>query len=85
MDNLTKKKIREILVSIVEENDKKEKIISCENIDILEDLEFDSLDIMSFVVKISEEFGIQIQEYEDFIENMYELTKLSLWIDKHVQ
>ena len=85
MDDLTKKKIREILVSIVEENDKKEKIISCENIDILEDLEFDSLDIMSFVVKISEEFGIQIQEYEDFIENMYELTKLSLWIDKHIQ
>ena len=85
MDNLTKKKIREILVSIVEENDKKEKIISCENIDIVEDLEFDSLDIMSFVMKISEEFGIQIQEYEDFIENMYELTKLSLWIDKHVQ
>ena len=85
MDDLTKKKIREILVSIVEENDKKEKIISCENIDIVEDLEFDSLDIMSFVMKISEEFGIQIQEYEDFIENMYELTKLSLWIDKHIQ
>ena len=85
MDDLTKKKIREILVSIVEENDKKEKIISCENIDRVEDLEFDSLDIMSFVMKISEEFGIQIQEYEDFIENMYELTKLSLWIDKHIQ
>ncbi|MEE1516741.1 MAG: phosphopantetheine-binding protein [Lachnospiraceae bacterium] len=82
MDNSIKKSIREILLSIVEDDEKREKILSCDNIDIVEDLKFDSLDIMTFVVKISEEFDIQIQDYEDFIENLYELDSLSLWIER---
>ncbi len=82
MDNSIKKSIREILLSIVEDDEKREKILSCDNIDIVEDLKFDSLDIMTFVVKISEEFDIQIQDYEDFIENLYELDSLSIWIER---
>lgn len=82
MDNSIKKSIREILLSIVEDDEKREKILSCDNIDIVEDLKFDSLDIMTFVVKISEEFDIQIQDYEDFIENLYKLDSLSLWIER---
>ena len=82
MDNSIKKSIREILLSIVEDDEKREKILSCVNIDIVEDLKFDSLDIMTFVVKISEEFDIQIQDYEDFIENLYELDSLSIWIER---
>lgn len=85
MDNSIKKSIREILLSIVEDDEKREKILSCDNIDIVEDLKFDSLDIMTFVVKISEEFDIQIQDYEDFIENLYELDSLSLWIERKLQ
>lgn len=82
MDNSIKKSIREILLSIVEDDEKRKKILSCDNIDIVEDLKFDSLDIMTFVVKISEEFDIQIQDYEDFIENLYELDSLSIWIER---
>ena len=85
MDNSIKKSIREILLSIVEDDEKREKILSCDNIDIVEDLKFDSLDIMTFVVKISEEFDIQIQDYEDFIENLYELDSLSIWIERKLQ
>ena len=84
MDNSIKKSIREILISIVDDAEKREKIHSGDNIDIVEDLKFDSLDIMTFVVKISEEFDIQIQDYEDFIENLYELDSLSLWIERKV-
>ena len=82
MDNSIKKSIREILISIVDDVEKREKIHSGDNIDIVEDLKFDSLDIMTFVVKISEEFDIQIQDYEDFIENLYKLDSLSLWIER---
>ena len=61
---------------------REKKILSCDNIDIVEYLKFDSFDIMTFVVKISEEFDIQIQDYEDFIENLYKLDSLSLWIER---
>ena len=50
MDNSIKESIREILLNIVEDDEKRGKILSCDNIDIVEDLNFDSLDIMIFVL-----------------------------------
>lgn len=84
MDSFIKKRIKDILLSIVEEDEKRERILSNDNIDIIEDLKFDSLDIMTFVVKISEEFDIQIQDYEDFIGNLYKVNGLISWIERKI-
>ena len=85
MENNTEKIIRRILVSIVKGEEKKDKVVDCDDLNILEDLEFDSLDIMDYIVKISDEFDIIIEDHEEFIENLYELKKLVSWIDNNVR
>ncbi len=79
MDNM-EKRIREILLGMVDDDKRKELISNYDDFDIIEDLEFDSLDIMNFIMNICDEFDMEIDNGEDFIESVYKLRSLLDWL-----
>lgn len=74
------RKLRDILYEMVEDDKKKMLIREKENIDLFEDLEFDSLEIMIFLADIEEKFKIDIIGTEDVIEIVNSYEKLLKWL-----
>lgn len=74
------RKLRDILYEMIEDDKKKILIREKENIDLFEDLEFDSLEIMIFLADIEEKFKIDIIGAEDVIEIVNSYEKLLKWL-----
>lgn len=73
-----KELLDEILIEILIEKEQNEyiKLLSRdENIDFIKDLKFDSIDIITLIVKVEDKFEINILDKENFIEIVYDYNK----------
>lgn len=81
-NNDVKKILKDILKTIVTDEKFKKKIEEADKLDFIEDLEFDSLDIMEMVAKIEERFDIDMSYSGDVTDVICSLEKLTEWIIK---
>lgn len=75
------KALREILKDMVNDETLKEKVDTEDNPDFMKDLEFDSVDIMRFVIELEEQFGIRITEESNFIDILTDLRSVRTWLE----
>lgn len=62
-----------------------EEMESFEGKKIIDDLLFDSIDLVQLMVSIEEYLNINIFDMEEFIDVIQEYDTLSSWIENHVK
>ncbi len=73
------KRIREIMWEISGDEKKKQIIFEKESIDISEDLEFDSVSSIRFILLIEKEFGVSFDDNE-IVNKVWDNRKLAEWL-----
>ena len=73
------KRIREIMWEISGDEKKKQIIFEKESIDISEDLEFDSVSSIRFILRIEKEFGVSFDDNE-IVNKVWDNRKLAEWL-----
>ncbi len=73
------KKLREIMWKVSEDETKKQVIFEKESIDISEDLEFDSISIINFILSIEKEFGVDFDDSE-IVDKIWDYRRLVEWL-----
>lgn len=78
-------KIRNILIELVSEDDRKVIIAREKEIpDFVEDLDFDSLMIISFIAMVEEEFGVSF-EHENTVDIVWDFEVLKEWLKENAK
>ncbi|MBE5926435.1 MAG: acyl carrier protein [Lachnospiraceae bacterium] len=78
--NMTNKEIKEKLICIIEEMCVDSKMVVNENTKIIDDLDFDSLEIMDYIITIEDYFNIKIPDVNELIEVINSIDELSGYI-----
>ena len=81
MNNIDKE-LRKILRNLVDNAELKEMIDTKDNLKFIDDLDFDSVDIMKLVVEIEEKFNVQISEENNFIDILKDLRSVKEWLEE---
>lgn len=81
MDNIDKE-LRKILKNIVDDEELKERIDTKDNLKFIDDLDFDSVDIMKLVVEVEEKFNVQVSEENNFIDIIKDLKSVKKWLEE---
>lgn len=79
-------RLREILISIVSDDEEKVQIInSKDKVNLVEDLEFDSVMILEYIVRVEDEFDITLEEEEDMVDIIWDYEKLLTCLAKKAE
>lgn len=81
MDNLDEE-LRNMLKDIVDSEKLKERIDAEDNLELIRDLDFDSVDIMKLVVKLEEKFHVKISEENDFLDILKDIRSVKKWLEE---
>ena len=76
-----------IIADIIKEREDDRLVIreyESENVDLIKDFEFDSLDMMIFITKVEKEFNLNIIDNDNFIELLSDYAKLVEWIEQKI-
>ena len=76
-----------IIADIIKEKEDDRLVIreyESENVDLIKDFEFDSLDMMIFITKVEKEFNLNIIDNDNFIELLSDYAKLVEWIEQKI-
>lgn len=74
-------RLREILKELVSDSEEKLQVInSKDNINLVQDLEFDSIMILEYVVKVEGEFHVTLEYEEDMLELIWDYERLLRWL-----
>ncbi len=76
-----KNNLRTILKDIVDDEQLIDKIDNSEDLDFIEDLNFDSLKIMDLIIEIENRFSVRMDFGGDITEVICSLSKLTEWIE----
>jgi acyl carrier protein len=75
------KELRKILKKIVNDDNLNKKIDDEDNLDFIKDLEFDSIDIVQFVVEIEDKFKVNVLEEDNFIDIIKDVKTVREWLE----
>lgn len=79
-------RLREILKNIVSDDEEKIQLINNkENINLVQDLEFDSIMILEYIVKVEDEFHVTLEDEEDMVEIIWDYGRLLQWLTKNTK
>lgn len=79
-------RLREILKNIVSDDEEKIQLIkNKENINLVQDLEFDSIMILEYIVKVEDEFHVTLEDEEDMVEIIWDYGRLLQWLTKNTK
>lgn len=76
----TEEKIRSIIWKACEREEKRNQIFEGEIRDIVEDLEFDSLQIINFILMIEEEFQVSFDDSE-VLNEIWDFARMVQWLE----
>lgn len=77
-------RIRKILLKLVSEDELKVSIVRKKEVpDFVDDLDFDSIMIITFIVMIEEEFGVSFEQ-ENVIDIVWDFEELKRWLQKNI-
>ncbi len=78
----TKERLEKVLLTIIgDDRAKRQKIMTKEDLDFFNDLEFDSTDIMMMIVEIEKEFDMDIIGDDNFVEIVENYATLLKWLE----
>lgn len=78
----TKERLEKVLLTIIgDDKAKRQKIMTKEDLDFFNDLEFDSTDIMMMIVEIEKEFDMDIIGDDNFVEIVENYATLLKWLE----
>lgn len=78
--------LREILKNIVSDDEERVQIINNkDNINLAEDLEFDSIMILEYIVRVEDEFHVTLEDEEDMVEIIWDYGRLLEWLTKNTK
>ncbi len=79
-------RLREILKNIVSDDEERVQIINNkDNINLAEDLEFDSIMILEYIVRVEDEFHVTLEDEEDMVEIIWDYGRLLEWLTKNTK
>lgn len=79
-------RLREILKNIVSDDEEKIQLIkNKDNINLVQDLEFDSIMILEYIVKVEDEFHVTLEDEEDMVEIIWDYGRLLQWLTKNTK
>ena len=79
-------RLREILRNIVSDDEERVQIINNkDNINLAEDLEFDSIMILEYIVRVEDEFHVTLEDEEDMVEIIWDYGRLLEWLTKNTK
>lgn len=79
-------RLREILKNIVSDDEERVQIINDKNnINLVEDLEFDSIMILEYIVRVEDEFHVTLEDEEDMVEIIWDYGRLLEWLMKNTK
>ncbi len=79
-------RLREILKDIVSDDEERVQIINDKsNIDLVKDLEFDSITIFEYIVSVDDEFHVMLENEEDMIDIIWDYGRMLEWLRKNTR
>lgn len=79
-------RLRKILKNIVSDDEERVQIINNkDNINLAEDLEFDSIMILEYIVRVEDEFHVTLEDEEDMVEIIWDYGRLLEWLTKNTK
>lgn len=78
----TDKMILEIIRKIVNDEKRINNLNFDESVNLIKEMELDSIEIMQFIVDIEEQFGVKITDEDNFMDIIKDLRSIREWIEK---
>lgn len=79
----TDKTLLEIIRKIVNDDDERINNLNLdESVNLIKEMELDSIEIMQFIVDIEEQFGVKITDEDNFMDIIKDLRSIREWIEK---
>lgn len=78
----TDKMILEIIRKIVNDDKRINNLNFDESVNLIKEMELDSIEIMQFIVDIEEQFGVKITDEDNFMDIIKDLRSIREWIEK---
>lgn len=78
----TDKMLLEIIRKIVNDDKRINNLNIDESVNLIKEMELDSIEIMQFIVDIEEQFGVKITDEDNFMDIIKDLRSIREWIEK---
>lgn len=72
----------EIIRKIVNDDERINDLNIDESVNLIKEMELDSIEIMQFIVDIEEQFGVKITDEDNFMDIIKDLRSIREWIEK---
>lgn len=72
----------EIIRKIVNDDKRINNLNIDESVNLIKEMELDSIEIMQFIVDIEEQFGVKITDEDNFMDIIKDLRSIREWIEK---